>query len=82
MVHDTDIRIHPAVHVADQRHHDLRSRERAVRLHGDRLTHVEAPVLGRRRVDVVQDSVAVLQRVVLPRLHAEHVGRVLAALLV
>ena len=79
MIEDADIRVHPAVHVALERHHHFLRREGVLRLHAlDRLAVVELGVGLRQRVDVVQGRIAVDDFERLADAHAEHVRMVAA----
>ena len=83
MVEDTRVAVHPAVHVALERNHDLDGVERPGGAHvRHRLTDVELLVRGRGRVDVVERRVAVQDVELLSDLDAQHVRHVDAALLV
>src|SRR6267154_6615605 len=78
----TQPRVHPAVHVALERHHDLGFVERLARGHDGGLADVEGAVGFRLRLDVVQDAVGVLDRERLAYLDAEYVRMVAAAVLI
>src|SRR5438093_13289192 len=64
--------VHPAVHVALERNHHLGCREASCGLHpGRRLADVEAAVLLRYRLDVVEHRIVVLDEYLLIDYNAE-----------
>ena len=83
VIEHADIRVHPAVDVALERHHHFFRGEGVVHLHPlDRLAVVELGVGFRHRVNVVQRRIAVDDFKLLSDAHAEDVRMVAAVLLV
>ena len=83
MIDHADVRVHPAVHIALERHHDLRLVEGVCRLHAlNRLAGVEFGVALRHRVNVVQRRIAVENDERLAHAHPEDVRMVPALLLI
>ena len=83
MIEHADVGVHPAVHVALERHHHFLRGEGVRHLHAlDRLAVVELRVGLRHRVDVVQRRIAVDDLERLADADAEHVRMVAAVLLI
>src|SRR5207249_8634121 len=83
MVEHADVRVHPAVHVALERHHDFLRGEGVGHLHAlNRLAVVELLVRLRHRVNVVQRRIAVDDLERLTDAHPEHVRMIAAVLLI